>query len=74
MLTVVNLVVFIYITQSFFEKNDIVSLLNSIMNSSKFNLKCRVFECDNTKTALYTEPFYENGFSLTEYYRTKANS
>ena len=27
MLTVVNLVVFIYITQSFFEKNDIVSFL-----------------------------------------------
>lgn len=55
------------------QQNALFSLLNSVMNSTKINLKCRVFESEDTKSALYTEPYEQNGTSFTEYYRTKTN-
>lgn len=50
-----------------------VGLVSTIMNSSKFNLKCRVIECENAKFQIYNEPDEQSSFSFPHYYRIKAN-
>lgn len=53
--------------------NKSLNLLRALLNSTQFNLKCRVFECDNAKVSLYQEPSRSEGKLLGEYYRHKAN-
>lgn len=63
---------FLFIGKSV-DNDSALRLISAMMNNTKFNLKCRVFECENAKAEIYSQPDEQNCFSFAEYYRTKAN-